>query len=282
MSVARLCAWLLLLALSFLPLERCFALHPKKFFSKALAQDLGYFFINGLVPGMLLAIPLSLTALVAHALVPHSVQATVAAWPLALRIMIGLVVGEIGFYWGHRWAHEIPFLWRFHCIHHSPQHVYFLISARAHPLDSVFIRLCGLIPATVLGVASPLSPNGSLVPVIIMLVATSWGFFIHSNVRWRLGLLECLISTPAFHHWHHALSAPKHCNYASTLPWIDRLFGTHHLPRKQWPSAYGVKAKLPLSIARQLAYPLRPLAPHTRSSTSNAADQHDHSAGEQV
>src|SRR6266496_4067810 len=118
MSVARLCAWLLLLAVIFLPLERLFALHPRKFFRKALAQDLGYYFISGLVPGLLLAMPLSLAALGAHALVPHSLQDAIAGWPMWQRVLAGLVVGEIGFYWGHRWTHEIPFLWRFHSIHH--------------------------------------------------------------------------------------------------------------------------------------------------------------------
>ena len=98
-------------------------------------------------------------------------QSAVAAWPLWQRVLAGLVVGEIGFYWGHRWTHEIPFLWRFHSIHHSAEHIYFLISSRAHPIDNVFIRLCGLIPAYILGVASPLTPTGSLVPVLIVLVA---------------------------------------------------------------------------------------------------------------
>ena len=259
MSVLRLGAWLLLLALIFLPLERLFGLQPQKIFRKATAIDLGYYFISGLVPGLLLAVPLSLVAFGAHALVPDSFQVTVSAWPLWLRILAGLVVGEIGFYWGHRWTHEIPFLWRFHSIHHSAEHVYFLTSSRAHPLDNVFVRLCGLIPAYVLGVASPLTPTGSLVPVLIMLVATMWGFFIHSNVRWRLGPLEWIVSTPAFHHWHHTSGEHRDRNYASMLPWIDRLFGTHYLPRNQWPSAYGIDAKLPDSLAGQLLYPLRPV-----------------------
>ena len=264
-SVARLCAWLMLLALIFLPLERLFALHPQKFFRRGLAQDLGYYFISGLVPGLLLAVPLSLVALGAHAVVPYSMQATVASWPLWLRILIGLVVGEIGFYWGHRWTHEIPFLWRFHSIHHSPERIYFLTSSRAHPLDNVFIRLCGLIPACILGVADPLAPNGSLVPVLIVLVATTWGFFIHSNLRWRLGPLEWVISTPAFHHWHHTFGEKRDHNYASMLPWIDRIFGTYYLPRNRWPSSYGIEAKLPDSLSKQLVYPFRPAAASSQS-----------------
>jgi len=254
-ELARLCAWLLLLALTFLPIERLFALHPQKFFRKALFQDLGYYFISGLVPGFLLTVPLSMLAFGVHALVPQTLQAAVASRPLWQRVVAGVVVGEIGFYWGHRWTHEIPVLWRFHSIHHSAEHVYFLTSARAHPIDSVFTRLCGLIPAYVLGVASPLTPTGSLVPAVIVLVATIWGFFIHSNVRWRLGPLEHLIATPAFHHWHHTLAQPRDRNYASMLPWMDRIFGTYYLPA-HWPSAYGTDDNLPDSLGGQLAYPL--------------------------
>jgi sterol desaturase/sphingolipid hydroxylase (fatty acid hydroxylase superfamily) len=261
LSVLRLSLWLLLLALVFLPLERLFGLHPKKFFRKALAQDLGYYFLNGLLPGLLLSFPLSLLAMGVHDLVPYRMQATVAAWPLWQRILAGLVISEIGFYWGHRWTHEIPFLWRFHSIHHSAEHVYFLISSRAHPLDNVFIRLCGLIPAYILGVASPLTPTGSLVPVFIVLVATMWGFFIHSNLRWRLGPLEWLISTPAFHHWHHTRHEHIDRNYASMLPCMDRIFGTYYLPN-EWPSAYGTDAKVPRSLGEQLVYPILP--PQTR------------------
>ncbi len=260
-SVARLSAWLLLLAVIFLPLERLFALHPKKFFRKALAQDLGYYFISGLVPGLLLAFPMSLVAFGAHAIVPDRLQAAVAAWPLWQRVLAGLVVGEIGFYWGHRWTHEIPFLWRFHSIHHSAEHVYFLTSSRAHPLDNVFTRLCGLIPVYILGIATPLTPAGGAVSALLVLVITMWGFLIHANVRWRLGPLEWLIATPAFHHWHHTLGEQRDRNYAPMLPWIDRIFGTYHLPQKQWPAAYGIEAKLPASLAGQLVYPLRPLPP---------------------
>jgi sterol desaturase/sphingolipid hydroxylase (fatty acid hydroxylase superfamily) len=257
-SIGRLAAWLVLLALIFLPLESLAALHPRKLFCRTLAQDLGYYFISGLIPGLLLALPLAFVAAGVHAVVPLRMQTAVAALPLWQRIVAGFVIGEIGFYWGHRWTHEIPLLWRFHSVHHAPEQIYFLVSSRAHPVDNVFIRLCGLIPAYILGVASPLTPTGSLVPVLIILVATIWGFFIHSNLRWRLGPLEWLIATPAFHHWHHTLGEPRDRNFASMLPWMDHLFGTWYLPCGQWPSSYGIDAKLPGSLGMQLVYPFLP------------------------
>jgi sterol desaturase/sphingolipid hydroxylase (fatty acid hydroxylase superfamily) len=257
MTVIRLSVWLLLLAVVFLPLERLLAVHPRKILSKSLASDIGFFFISGLVPALLLTPPLTLVALGAHALVPSSFLAAVAGLPIWARAAAALVVSEIGFYWGHRWTHEIPLLWRFHSIHHQPTQVYFLISARAHPVDNVFTRLCGLIPVYVLGLATPLTPEGGAVSALLVLVFIVWGFLIHANVRWRLGPLEWLISTPGFHHWHHTLAEPRDRNYASMLPCMDWIFGTYYLPRNQWPSAYGIETKLPSSLAGQLLHPFR-------------------------
>ena len=136
----------------------------------------------------------------------------------------------------------------------QPEQVYFLISARAHPIDNVFTRLCGLIPVYVLGLATPLTPAGGMVSALLVLVLTMWGFLIHANVRWRLGPLEWLISTPAFHHWHHTLAEPRDRNYASMLPCMDWIFGTHYLPRNQWPSAYGIEAKIARLVGGTTGY----------------------------
>lgn len=272
-NVARMSAWLLLLTLIFAPLERLFAVHPRNFFRKSLLQDLGYYFVSGIVPGLLLTVPLATAAWAAHELMPWRVQLAVAAWPLWLRVVVGMLVAEIGFYWGHRWCHEIPFLWRFHSIHHSAEHVYFLTSARAHPIDNVFNKLCGLIPAYMLGVADPISRTGSIVPTLIMLFVTLWGFFIHSNLRWRLGPLEWVIATPAFHLWHHTLGGLRDRNYAPTLPWVDRIFGTYHVPHNQWPSAYGIDTKLPDSLVGQLIHPFRSEPAAANSTGPIAADR---------
>jgi sterol desaturase/sphingolipid hydroxylase (fatty acid hydroxylase superfamily) len=260
-DVLRLCVWLALLAAIFVPLERLFALRPQKVLRTAIAVDLGYYFINSLFTGVLLSAPLGLVAWAAHRAVPGTIHATVAAWPLSLRALAALVVGEVGFYWGHRWSHEIPFLWRFHAVHHSAGQLDFLVNTRAHPVDMVFGRLCGLVPLYVLGLSGPVGTAGSVIALLIVLFGTLWGFFIHANLRWRLGGLEWLISTPAFHHWHHTMTGAINRNYAPMLPVLDRIFGTYHLPARQWPDEYGITTAMSCSLAGQLLQPLTPTQP---------------------
>ena len=239
-EVVRLLIWLALLAAVFVPLERLFALRPQKILRPQVAADLGYYFLNSLLPGFVLGLPLAILATAAHATLPDAAQQAIAAAPLWARMALGLLVGELGAYWGHRWSHEIPLLWRFHAVHHEPEHIDWLVNTRTHPIDMVFTRLCALAPLYALGLAGPSEPGGNAVAAFVLIVGVAWGFFIHANVRWRFGALEHVVATPAFHHWHHTMSGPIDRNYAAMLPWLDKLFGTLHLPRGQWPADYGI------------------------------------------
>jgi sterol desaturase/sphingolipid hydroxylase (fatty acid hydroxylase superfamily) len=254
---ARTCAWLVLLVAIFAPLEHFFAVRPAKFFYKGWGTNLGWYFVNSVVPLFLLGPLAAVLAITVHATVPASFTAAVAALPLWAHMMAAMVVGEIGFYWGHRWSHEIPLLWRFHAVHHSAEHVSFLVNTRAHPIDMVFTRLCGLTLLYATGLASPLGANPGLAPAFVLFIGLTWSFFIHANVRWRLGPLEELLSSPAFHHWHHTRDDHKDHNYSSMLPVMDRIFGTFYLP-KDWPAAYGVDSPAPQSLAGQLLEPFAP------------------------
>jgi sterol desaturase/sphingolipid hydroxylase (fatty acid hydroxylase superfamily) len=47
------------------------------------------------------------------------------------------------------------------------------------------------------------------------------------------------------------------CNYASMFPWLDRIFGTHHLP-EAWPERYGIDEPMPDSLGGRFIHPLVP------------------------
>ena len=269
---ARAVLTLLMLTALFAPLEQIFAVKPHKLFEKGWTANLGWYFLNGLVLVFLLGPPALVIAWIVHAILPASVTGASAALPLWARMIAAMVVGEIGFYWGHRWSHEIPLLWRFHAVHHSATHVNFLVNTRAHPVDVIFTRLCGLALLYATGLASPVGPNPTLVPALVLLVGSLWSFFIHANVRWRLGPLEEIIASPAFHHWHHTFEDHKDHNYSAMLPFVDRLFGTFYLP-KTWPAEYGTSTPMPETLVGQLLEPFAPAPPASSAAPLERPDE---------
>ncbi len=254
----RLAIWLAILAVVFVPLERLFSLRRQKVARKGLPTDLAYYFLNNLLPGIALAYPVYYLGLAVNAVLPWHVHLWVAAMPVWAQLLGGFLAAQIGAYWGHRWTHEWPFLWRFHAVHHSAEEIDFLVNSRAHPLDMMFTRFCGYILIFLLGLANPPTQAGDLLPLAIVFAGTFWGFFVHANVRWRFGPLEWLVATPAFHHWHHTLGEMADRNYAATLPWLDRLFGTYYMPKKRWPEAYGTDTPVSTNLAVQLVDPFFP------------------------
>jgi len=260
LELLRLTLWLGILAALFAPLERLFALHRRVGRMKDVPADIAFYFLNSLIPLVLLAPPLAILGAVARGAMPAAYLAWAAALPLGAKLGLGVVVSEFGGYWGHRLSHKIPLLWRFHAVHHAPRHVDWLVSSRAHPVDEVFAKLTALAPVYVFGLAQP-SPQGLGIGAAVAVFGLLWGFLIHANVRWRLGPLEWIISSPAFHHWHHTKDPGyRDRNFAALLPVFDRLFGTHHLP-PHWPEAYGVDEPQPDTLAEQLVRPFQPARP---------------------
>jgi sterol desaturase/sphingolipid hydroxylase (fatty acid hydroxylase superfamily) len=258
-EVLRLSLRFMVLAVVFIPLERIFAERKQKLFRRGMATDVGFYIVNSLLPQALLVVPMAWLAWGMHALVPHAVLDVTGNLPLWARAIAALAVGEVGYYWGHRWEHEIPFLWRFHSIHHNAEEMDWLVSSHAHPLDIVISRFCGLVPVYALGLAGPVAGRDiDPVPLMILLMGLLWGYFIHANVNWRFGWLSFLVTTPAFHHWHHTRRDHINKNYATMLPFVDLLFGSWHMPKRQWPAEYGIDSPTEPGLVGQLLQPFAP------------------------
>jgi len=254
-QVFSLAVWLVLLIAIFVPLERLFGLRPIKFFRKQVGVDLAWYFINSILPAAVIVVPLSLLAQALHHINPGGYYSMVAGWHLWIRLPLMFLVNDLGAYWYHRASHHVPVLWQFHAIHHSSEDLDWLVNTRAHPVDMVFGKLAGLVPVYLLGLGQTVGGHLDKGVALLVILGTIWSFFIHANIKWRLGPLEWLISTPAFHHWHHTNDEHRDRNFAAIFPLYDSVFGTAWLP-KHWPPVYGIDAKVPPTLVGQLVKPL--------------------------
>ncbi len=169
-------------------------------------------------------------------------------WVQALEI---LILSDFVDYWTHRVLHRGRW-WRIHAIHHSPEEMNWISSARVHPLNDLITRSCQVLPVVLLGF-SPASVV-AVVPLVSFYV-----MFLHSNVRWDFGPLRWVLVSPAYHRWHHTSDDEGiDKNFAGIFPIWDLLFGTAHFPRSVLPSRYGlVGYQMPESLATHMLYPFR-------------------------
>ncbi len=250
---------LALLFVIFVPLEKIFALRPQQVFRRGWRTDLVHLAVNSLLVTALVFALVGLVGGVLKAVMPGAVTAAVQGQPEWAQIAEVLVLGHIGGYWGHRLAHQVPVLWRFHKVHHSIREMDWLAAGRLHPIDQGFIRSCAVLPAFVLG-------YGEVGLGGYVLVTTLHAILLHANVRFTFGPLRWIIASPEYHHWHHA-NHPEHFNKNfSELPLLDMIFGTAHLTWRQHPRSYGVDEQPPTGYLRQLVWPFR------RANPSRPAD----------
>jgi sterol desaturase/sphingolipid hydroxylase (fatty acid hydroxylase superfamily) len=241
---------LVVLAVIFIPLERMFALHPRRVLRQGWRTDLVHYLVNGAALKVSLVVAVVAAGGALRVFVPAPLRMAVGASPGWVQIVAGLAITMVGGYAGHRAAHEVPLLWRFHRVHHSVREMDWLAANHLHPLDETFVRSAAVLPLYALGF-------GRLSLGAFIVLITLQAIFIHANVRMTFGPLRWVIATPQFHHWHHAREPQAYnTNYAGEFPVLDALFGTLYLPGDRWPAQYGVDGTEPAGYLRQLAWPL--------------------------
>jgi sterol desaturase/sphingolipid hydroxylase (fatty acid hydroxylase superfamily) len=250
-------------AVVFRPLELVFPAKPgQRFFRPAWLTDLCFFlgqylFWSGLVLWVLVYFSYWLGSIVSQ-----DFRHAVASQPWWLQVVEVVLLSDFLIYWAHRLQHGVGFLWRFHAVHHSAEHLDWLAAHREHPLDSIYTIGIVNLPAFIVGF--PLETLAGFIAFRGL-----WAIYIHSNVRLPIGPLRMLLGSPELHHWHHDRDRDAG-NYANISPLMDILFGTYRCPDHE-PEHFGLNEPTPRTYLGHLVQPLLPI----RNTTVQIGSQSD-------
>lgn len=237
--------------LIFVGLEKLFPLYRgQPIFRKEWQTDLVHFAVNHFIIGLaLLTVNFLIHKIFGWIAIP-ALQELVQAIPFVLQLILCIFVADLAQYWTHRAYHEVPFLWRFHAVHHSTKTMDWLAGSRMHMLELIATRVLVLGSLYVLGFEK------TVMDVYIIVVGFQ-AVFNHANVHLPWGPLKYVIVTPDFHHWHHSsdeIAIDK--NYAAHFSFIDYVFGTAIKGQAGFPKNYGVFGDyMPDGFTAQQSFP---------------------------
>ena len=239
----------------FVVIEKMFPLYKgQPVFRQEWQTDLKHFAVNHFLVGLIL---LTVNFLLNHVfgwLVITNFQQTIRHIPFLPQLLLCILVADLAQYWTHRAYHEVPYLWRYHAVHHSAKTMDWLAGSRQHMFEVIFTRVCVLAPLFVLGFSEAVM-NAYIIIVGFQAV------FNHANVHLPWGPLKYLIVTPDFHHWHHSQDDEAiDRNYAAHYAFLDYIFGTAvKVPKdRPFPARYGVVGDyMPDGFVNQQLFPFR-------------------------
>jgi sterol desaturase/sphingolipid hydroxylase (fatty acid hydroxylase superfamily) len=144
--------------------------------------------------------------------------------PGFVALPVSVILLDLVIYAQHVVFHAVPFLWRFHRMHHADLDIDVTTGARFHPVEIVLSLLLKIVVVAALGV-----PPLAVLMFEVLLNGTA--MFNHSNARLPLAVdrvLRLILVTPDMHRVHHSVIVQEHnSNFGFNLPWWDRLFGTY-------------------------------------------------------
>jgi sterol desaturase/sphingolipid hydroxylase (fatty acid hydroxylase superfamily) len=181
-------------------------------------------------------------------------QSSLTVWPhslpIAVQVILMVLLADFLRYWLHVASHNLMPLWQLHAVHHSPQKLYWLNVGRFHPIEKAIQFLFDAMPFIILGVSEE-------VLALYFVFYAANGYFQHSNVHLKMGILNYIISSAELHRWHHSIRKfESNRNYGNNIIIWDLLFGTYFLPRKRQVKNLGLKNRYyPLSFMEQAKAP---------------------------
>lgn len=243
---------ILIVAILFIPVEKMFHRIEQKIFRKDWKTDFYHFlFSHLLIQGTSFLILLPSLYLGSQLALPQ-LQHIIQEQPLFMQFLQIMILADLTQYWIHRSFHQVPWLWKFHSIHHSIEEMDWFAGSRLHLVDIVITRGLTLLPLFVLGFKQ------EALQAYLVFIAF-WATFLHVNIKYQFTTIQKFYAMPIFHHWHHADDpAAYDKNFAVHFPMIDQIFKTYYLPENQWPKKYGTSDKqIPHSYWQQTIYPFK-------------------------
>ena len=170
------------------------------------------------------------------------------------------IVEDFSRFFIHFLYHKVPFLWRFHAIHHSANRLTPLTLYRVHFIEFVFNSLRSLFVAGVVsGIFMYLFEGKIGFIEIFGANVFSWLFNMaganlrHSHIPLSYGVFEHIFISPKMHQIHHS-SAKIHLdkNFGATFSIWDKLFGSWVASKNQKVKRFGLyKQKSPQQFLKQ-------------------------------
>tara|TARA_B100001079_G_scaffold42116_1_gene33354 strand:- start:274 stop:1110 length:837 start_codon:yes stop_codon:yes gene_type:complete len=158
--------------------------------------------------------------------------------PLFVEVIISLLILDlVGAYLVHFVEHKVPWMWKFHVIHHSDKNVDVTTGLRHHPGETVFRILF-----TILGVYV----SGASIGIVMLYQSLSvlFAHLTHANISLPQNLdriISYLFVTPNMHKVHHHYKQPlTDSNYGNIFSIWDRVFGTYTYVSDSKSLTYGI------------------------------------------
>jgi sterol desaturase/sphingolipid hydroxylase (fatty acid hydroxylase superfamily) len=145
------------------------------------------------------------------------------ALPAPLEVAVSFLLMDLAFYYWHVANHRVPFLWRFHNVHHIDPDLDVSTAFRFHFGEIVLSTCFSLLQVSIIG-------PSAWAFAVYQAAFQAEVIFHHSNVRLPIGverLLNTVLVTPRMHGIHHSqVHRENNSNFGTVFPWWDRFHRT--------------------------------------------------------
>ena len=142
-------------------------------------------------------------------------------FPIWIEIILTVIILDFIIWGQHLLSHKIPFVWRFHRMHHTDRDLDVTTAVRFHPFEIIFSMFIKITSIYVLGASA-------IAVIIFEIMLNGMAMFNHANLRipFRIeNILRKFIVTPDLHRIHHSIYIDEHNkNFGFSLSIWDKIF----------------------------------------------------------